>query len=437
MSLAARNVDLDSSLAEAETRYITANQKSKQVYDAACAALPGGNTRTVLYYTPYPLTLSAGDGCRVRDVDGHEYVDFIGEYTAGLYGHSNPIIRTAIETALASGIVLGGHNEAEGKLAAEVVARIPSIERVRFTNSGTEASLMAISTARAFTGRSHVMVMAGGYHGGVFYFAQPDMPINAPFPFVIGRFNDLDNCRELIRRHKDELACIILEPMMGGSGCVPASTAFLQMLREEATKAGALLIFDEVMTSRLGPGGLQGRVGVLPDMTTLGKYIGGGLSFGAFGGRAEIIDLYDPRRPDAIPHAGTFNNNTLTMNAGYVGLSQIYTAETAETFNAKGDALRARLNAVCERHGLPVQFTGIGSMMSLHFRDGEISTFDDVQAGRQELRPLMQHDFLARGIYVGRRGMFNLMLPMTETEFAFLEDVLDEFLSSRASLLAD
>ena len=431
-----RNADLDAAIADAEAAYVAANPKSQAQYEAACAAMPGGNTRTVLFYPPFPLTLAKGEGCHVRDADGHDYVDFLGEYTAGLYGHSNPVIMAALRTALESGIVLGGHTMAEARLASAVCDRFPSIERLRFTNSGTEANLMAVSTARAVTGRSKVMVMDGGYHGGVLYFAAPDMPINAPFPYLKGRYNDVDGCRDLIRANTDDLACVILEPMLGSAGCVPASREFLAMLREETDKAGALLIYDEVMTSRLDPGGLQGRHNVLPDLTTLGKYVGGGLSFGAFGGRADIIDRYDPRRPDAIPHAGTFNNNVLTMSAGHAGLTEVYTVDAVAPFNAQGDRLRDRLNALCRDRGLPVQFTGMGSMLAVHFHDGDINDFDDVLAGRNELRPLLHLDLLSHGVYAARRGMFVLSLPMGEPEFDALVNAVDEFLATRGSLIA-
>ncbi|MDP6707853.1 MAG: aspartate aminotransferase family protein [Alphaproteobacteria bacterium] len=436
MSLAQQaNVDLASALAEAEANYVANNPESRARFEAACEVMPGGNTRTSIFYSPFPLTLASGNGARVTDVDGHEYVDFLGEYTAGLYGHSNPRIRAAVDQALDAGIVLGGQNETEAKLAAAVVDRFPGIERVRFTNSGTESNLMAISTARAVTGRSKVMVMKGGYHGGVFYFAVPEMPINAPFPFLLGRYNDIDFCREMIAEHGDDLACVILEPMMGSGGCIPAAPEFLAMLRQETTRVGALLIFDEVMTSRLGPGGLQGRLGITPDLTSLGKYIGGGLTFGAFGGRADIMDRYDPRRADAIPHAGTFNNNVLTMSAGLTGLTEVYPKDEVADFNARGDKLRARLNGLATERGLAAQFTGIGSMMSIHFRHGRIAGPDDAQAGNQELRTLLHFDMFERGIYIARRGMFNMMLPMTDDDLETLVEALAEFFDSRAGLI--
>ncbi|MFP6749482.1 MAG: aminotransferase class III-fold pyridoxal phosphate-dependent enzyme [Alphaproteobacteria bacterium] len=429
------NTDVASAVAEARDRFTADNPKSQAQLDKAAGFLPGGNTRTVLFHSPFPLTMTRGEGCNVWDLDGHRYIDFLGEYTAGLYGHSNPIIRAAIDKALDNGIVMGGQNQAEADLAEAIVNRFPSIERVRFTNSGTEGNLMAVSAARAFTSRPGVMVMAGGYHGSVFYFAPGGSPLNAPFPYVMGAFNDLVGCRDLIRERGVDLACVIVEPMQGGGGCIEASPDFLAMLRAETEKTGALLIFDEVMTSRLGPSGLQGILGIAPDLTTLGKYVGGGMSFGAFGGRADIIDRFDPRRDDAWPHAGTFNNNVLTMNAGLTGLSKVYTADVAERFNARGDVLRQSLNALAEKHGAEVQFTGRGSMMTVHFRTGEIRNVEDAMAGRNELRPLLHMDLVGMGIYPAARGMFTLSLAHGEADFAALEGAMEEFLTSRASLL--
>lgn len=433
---ATANTDVASAIAEAQARFAAANPNSQAQIEKAAEVLPGGNTRTVLFYPPFPLTITKGEGCHLWDLDDHQYIDFLGEYTAGLYGHSNPIIRAAIDRALNNGIVMGGQNKAEADLAAAIVNRFPAIDRIRFTNSGTEANLMAVSAARAFTQRKKVMVMTGGYHGGIFYFAPGGSPLNAPFPYVMGTYNDVDGCRALIREHGSDLACVIVEPMQGGGGCIQGTPEFLSMLRQETKEAGTLLIFDEVMTSRLGPGGLQGLTGIMPDMTSLGKYVGGGMSFGAFGGRVDIIDRFDPRRDDAWPHAGTFNNNVLTMNAGLAGLTKIYTTDVVESFNARGDALRDSLNALAEKHGAAMQFIGRGSMMAVHFRRGEIRNVEDATAGRNELRPLLHMDLVAQGIYPAARGMFTLSLAHTEESFVALEAAMEEFMISRASLLS-
>src|ERR1700737_895508 len=334
------NIDLKAALAEAEEHYRARSPKSLAQHRAACAALPGGNTRSAIHVDPFPLTMARGEGARLWGLDRHEYVDFLSEFTAGIYGHSPPVIRQAITAALEGGLNFGAHNATEAQFAAAIGARFPSIDLVRFTNSGTEANLMAVSAARAITGRPKILVFNGGDHGGVLYFRGRGRALNAPFEYLLGKSNDLAAVVELVEPPRNELAAILIEPMQGTTGCIPADRSFLAGLRAMADETGALLIFDEVMTSRLAPGGLQEAHGVLPDLTTLGKYVGGGMSFGAFGGRADLMERFDPRRADAFQHAGTFTNNVLTMNAGLVGMTEIYTRDRAVTLNASGDCLR-------------------------------------------------------------------------------------------------
>ncbi len=429
-----RNADIEAALRDAKEAYVGRNPVSLARYVKATAVMPGGNTRTVLHYDPFPVAMVHGEGCRLWDADGAEYTDFIGEYTAGLYGHSHPVIRKAVDRALDGGISFGASNMMEAEFARAVCRRF-SLERVRFTNSGTEANLMALSTACAVTGRRGVMVFYGGYHGGVFSFAGGGNKINAPFDFVVAPYNDIDGTLALIDQHGPGLAAIILEPMMGGGGCIAAELAFLHALREAADRCDALLILDEVMTSRLAPGGLQSLRGVKPDLTTYGKYIGGGMSFGAFGGRADIMDRFDPRRPDALPHAGTFNNNVLTMTAGLAGLTDVFTPEAALALNDRGEALRNRLNGLCETAAAPVQFTGIGSMMAVHTARGPIRSPADVAKGDAKLKELFFFDMLGSGIWLARRGMMSLMLPIGDPECDKLAGAVEEFLSARRSLL--
>ena len=432
---ALRNADIDTALTEAKEAYVARNPKSFARYVEATAVMPGGNTRTVLFYPPFPLAMARAEGCRLWDMDGAEYVDFLGEYTAGLYGHSNPVIRGAIDRALDGGISMGAHNMLEARFARALCERF-SLGRVRFTNSGTEANLLALTLARVFTRRPKLMAFEGAYHGAVFTFAGGGSPVNPPFPFVLGKYNDIDATVSLIEQHGPELAAVILEPMIGSGGCIPADPAFLAALREACTRVGALLIFDEVMTSRLAPGGLQSLRSVKPDLTTFGKYIGGGMSFGAFGGRADIMDLFDPRRPDALPHAGTFNNNVLTMSAGLTGLTQVYTPEAAIALNARGDTLRERLNALCRAANAPLQFTGIGSMIAVHAMRGPVCSPADAAKGDARLKELFFFDMLAHGIWLARRGMFALSLPIGDAECDKLAGAVEEFLASRRSLLA-
>jgi len=414
-------------LARLRRDYIARNPVSARQHEAACAHLPGGNTRSVLFYEPFPLTIARGAGARLWDADGHEYTDLLGEFTAGVYGHSNSVIRAAIDEALDHGLNLSGHNLLEGRLAEMVSARFASMQQLRFTNSGTEANLMAIAAAKAFTGRGQVLVFKGGYHGGVLTFAAGGSPVNVPHDFIVGRYNDLPGTLALVEQHARGLAAILVEPMQGAGGCIPGEPAFLHALRGAASQIGALLIFDEVMTSRLSPGGRQQLLGITPDLTTVGKYIGGGMSFGAFGGRDDVMALFDPRRPGHLPHAGTFNNNVLSMAAGIAGLSRVFTADAATALNARGDALRERLNAMCRQHGAGLQFTGLGSLMNLHATANRIADCDDIPADGQPLRDAVFFHLLEEGFYTARRGFIALSLPLTDADLARFVSAMEQF----------
>ena len=430
-----RNLDLGSALAEAERRFVDAHPLSARRHHDARRVMPGGNTRSVIYYPPFPVAIARGEGCHVWDMDGNRYADFVSEYTAGLYGHSEPAIVEAVTAALDDGIVLGAPNRYEARLAELIVERFPALELVRFTNSGTEANLMAVSVARVFTGRTKVMAMQGGYHGGVFIFSGNGSPLNAPFPFVVVPYNDVAAARAAIRAHAADLACVILEPMLGGGGCIPASPEFLAMLREETRAAGSLLIFDEVMTSRLSPSGLHGALGIVPDLITLGKYLGGGLSFGAFGGAARIMERFDPARPDALAHAGTFNNNVLTMAAGVAGLGKVLTPERSIALNGRGDALRQRMNASIAARDLAVHVAGRGSMMNVHFVRGPVTSPADIATASKDWLKLLQLEMLARGFYVTFRGMLVLALPHGDAEIDGFAAAFESFLDDYAPLL--
>jgi glutamate-1-semialdehyde 2,1-aminomutase len=379
----------------------------------------------VLFVAPFPLTIVRGEGAYLFDADGHRYI----------YGHSHPKIRAAIERALDGGIDLGGHNTFEARLAAALCARFPSIERVRFTNSGTEANLMALSAVCAISGRRKVMVFGGAYHGGVFHFSGGGSPINAPFDFIVAPYKNTKGTLALLTEHAGELAAVLIEPMLGAGGCLPADRTFLQALRDSTCRLGIPLIFDEVMTSRLAPGGLQELHGVTPDMTTLGKYIGGGMSFGAFGGSVEIMQHFDPRRAGAFPHAGTFNNNVLSMSAGLAGMTEIYTPEAARALTALGETLRNRLNAVAEGKRVGMTFTGIGSMLGVHMRRGPVRTPAEAAKGNPTLRDLFFFDMLEQGIWMAPRGMILLSLPITETDCDALVAAVEEFIETRRPLL--
>ncbi len=428
--------ELQAALAEAHRRYADANPTSRARHEAACAALPGGNTRTVLYYDPFPLAITRGEGCHIWDADGHRYLDLLGEYTAGLFGHSDPVIRAAVRRALDGGITLSGHGMLEGHFAAAVSARFPTMELLRFTNSGTEANLMALATATMATGRRKVLVFDGGYHGSLLAFAHGGSPVNVPHEFVVGTYNDMAGTLELLRTHSDDLAAVLVEPVLGSGGCIPGEPEFLSLLRAETEACGALLIFDEVMTSRLAPGGRQTLLGITPDLMTLGKYVGGGMSFGAFGGRRDLMARFDPRRSDAVAHSGTFNNNVLTMAAGLAAMTEVYTPEIAAALTARGDRLRTSLLEVVERAGAPLQVTGAGSLLAFHFLDAPPRNAADVARGDALLKELFFFDLLDRGFHLARRGMVALSLPVQDADCAAFVDAVAAFLAERESLLS-
>lgn len=430
MEAARLNRTIDDELVEARARYEERRPKSRAVHQRACEVMPGGNTRTVLYHGPFPLRLAHGEGAVATDADGHRYVNLLGEYTAGLFGHSHPVIRAAIDAALDGGVNLGGHNMFEAELARHVVARFAAIEHVRFTNSGTEANLMAIATARAFTKRSKVLVFRGGYHGGLLYFGGGGIPINAPYDFIVAPYNDTEAIARLIRENASDLACVLTEAMMGSGGCIPARPDFLAMLREETRATGALLVLDEVMTSRFGRSGAHGLLGIEPDLVTLGKWIGGGMSFGAFGGRADIMAMYDPSRPGSLPHAGTFNNNVLSMSAGIAALTQVFTPDVAEALHVCGERLRERLNEVLRDADVALQATGQGSLMNIHALRGPVHSPDDLVGSDERIKELVFLDLLERGFYLARRGFIALSLAVddatTEQFLAAVQDVVSE-----------
>ena len=408
-------------------RYVERNPRSAERQERAVKSMPGGNTRSILHFEPFPLAFERGEDAYLWSLDGDRYADFLGEFTAGLYGHSQAAILDAVRTALDRGLNFGGVNDLEPRLAELICARFPSVDLVRFTNSGTEANLMALALAVATTGRRKILVFRGGYHGGVLTFGETPSPVTVPHQWVLADYDDVDGTQSLIREHGHDLAAVLVEPMLGAGGCVPASHKFLEMLRAETTAIGALLVFDEVMTSRLAPGGLQSLVRVTPDLTTLGKYLGGGLSFGAFGGRADLMAAYDPTQPGALFHAGTFNNNVLTMSAGIAGLEQVLDDATLTTVNERGDRLRAALDAVARPDGLHV--SGRGSLMTIHPAPHPINASATLTDTEAAVRELIFFALVNRGFWLARRGMLTVSIPATD-------DMARELVAAFAEVLA-
>jgi glutamate-1-semialdehyde 2,1-aminomutase len=311
------------------------------------------------------------------------------------------------------------------------------MDKLRFCNSGTEANILALMAASVFTGRKKILVFEGAYHGGVLAFSTPPNPLNVPFDVVFAPYNDIERAREVIHAHREELAAVIVEPILGAAGNLPGDPAFLRALRESTSETGALLIFDEVKTSRCGSGGMQKQIDVRPDLTSLGKYIGGGLSCGVFGGRADIMARFDPATAGSLRHAGTFNNNACSMAAGVAGLGKLFTAERADAFNAECEALRVRLNAHLELADVPMCMIGHGSMFSAHFVRKTPRRPNEIPAISSSLTALFHMEALMSGLLMANRGDIFISLPMNERHFSRLGETVAKFAEKHAALIRE
>jgi glutamate-1-semialdehyde 2,1-aminomutase len=421
------DLDLEPLVAAAHERYRAVRPRARELFERARAVMPGGSTRSVLDIAPFPFRIERASGSRIIDVDGHEYIDFLGDYSAGLLGHDPTPVAAAVHAALDRGWSFGGVHVDEIRFAEAVCARFPSIDQVRFTNSGTEANLMAIQLARHHTGRDRIVVMDAAYHGGLLYFGHGGEALLAPFDFTRIEFN----CTDLDRVDgpgaiDDTVAAVMVEPMMGGAGCIPATREFLAALRNRCDATGALLVFDEVMTSRMSAGGVQARLGITPDLTTLGKYLAGGMTFGAFGGRGDIMAAFDPATGGELTHGGTFNNNVVTMAAGAAATGELLTPEVLDALFARGERLQERIAAVLAASPLPLSVCGLGSLMTIHTVRGPVRAPSDLAAADPHLKQLLLHDLLHRGIYLAARGYIALSAAITDEDCDRFVDALTD-----------
>ncbi|KAK0736683.1 pyridoxal phosphate-dependent transferase [Apiosordaria backusii] len=307
-------------------------------------------------------------------------------------------------------------------------------------NTGTEATMHALAGARHFTSRRKVIVFSGGYHGAVFSFPDGRPATNTVDKedfVVVSRYNDIDLAVKTIKSTPD-LAAVLVEPMQGAGGCIPGTKGFLHAIQDAGYEVGALFILDEVMTSRLAPHGLGFELGLKPDLVTMGKYLGGGLAFGAFGGRGEVMAMYDPRLKGSLAHSGTFNNNTLVMSVGYEALKRVFTEETCVALNERGERLRGRLEKVTK--GTRVKFTGRGSLIGLHFVDGVVENItcgEDIQGKeRRDLRDLFWFEMLEEGFWTTRRGFVALILETEEHELGGFVEAVGRFVDRHRDIMA-
>jgi glutamate-1-semialdehyde 2,1-aminomutase len=431
--------------------YRERTKRSQELFARAGHILEGGTTRTSVFFSPYPCYIAEGKGCRITDLDGNVRIDFLNNYTSLMHGHAYPPIVEAVTRQIQKGSAYAAPSELEVELAALIQQRLPSLERLRFTNSGSEAVMFALRAARGFTDRRKIAKFEGGFHGshelaqvsvapsldkagpGESPHSVPDsagIPSDWADEVVIMPFNDIAAVERILGRHAGTVAALIVEPIIGAGGVIAPRPGFLQGLRALTAKRGILLIFDEIISLRVALGGAQELYGVRPDLTTLGKIISGGMPMAAFGGREDIMALFDPRQgPPAIPQSGTFNAATVCCAAGVAGYGAITPAVQAHIARLAED-LRTRVNALFRRLHVPAQVVGVGSLFNIHFTEAPIVDYRAVARGDRQTLSLLALALMNRGIFLAPRGMGCTSSVMTHAE-------IDEFLTALEGALME
>jgi glutamate-1-semialdehyde 2,1-aminomutase len=390
-------------------------EKSKAAFKEAKKVLPGGVNSPVRAFKSVnmdPIFMKKGYGSKIVDVDDNEYIDFVLSWGPLILGHSDKHVYESIQKVAAHGTSFGAPTELETELANLVIERVPSIEVVRMVNSGTEATMSALRLARGYTGKNKIMKFEGCYHGhgdsllikagsGVATLGLPDspgVPEMVASQTITVPYNDLESVKLAFEQYGDDIACMIVEPVAGNMGVVPPEPGYLQGLRDIADQYGSLLVFDEVMTGfRVGYNCAQGYYGVTPDLTCLGKVIGGGLPVGAYGGKREIMEQIAPSGP--IYQAGTLSGNPLAMAAGLATLSQL-TPETYEEFNRKADRLEEGITALAKNYNIPHRFNRAGSMIGMFFTDNEVKNYDGAKSSDLDAFATYYRAMIEEGVFL-------------------------------------
>lgn len=436
--------------------YADARPNSRRLHTEACKYMPGGDTRTATFFLPFPNFIKYGDGAYMYDEDGFKLLDFQNNYTSLIHGHAHPETVEAVREQIAKGSAYTAPFEKQIELSAILTQRFPSVDMIRYTNSGTEANMHALRIARAYTGKAKIIKTEGGYHGTTDVFeASVDPNIkkagtldqikvipesrgvseNALKDVLVVPFNDIERTRKMIEEHHRETACIIIEPIMGSAGQITPDLEYLKFLREITEQYHIVLIFDEVVTGRLSLGGAQKFYGVTPDLTTMGKIIGGGTPVGAFGGKQEIMQMYDPREKKMY-HSGTFNGNAVTMAAGLATM-KAYNQEAVDYVNGLGTLFKEGVLKIYDKLGLNMKISGTGSIYNILFTDKEVKNYRDVASAHEELNKVLYMSLLTKGIFDAERGMFCMSTAMTKEDIRFGLDTLETSLREMLPAIAE
>ena len=433
----AENSEMTSSLAKEIASYSAANPISAGLHKKASTFMPGGDTRNSIYWDPFPIYITSGDGTTLTDADGNQRTDFVNNMTTLILGHRPPEVTSALAEQISKGLSFPAPSPSVVRWAELMCERVPSLDKVRFVNTGTEATLNAIRAARAFTGKQKLVKCEGAYHGNhdaiqisvvppLDEAGKADSPESvAAFPGIsetavddifIMPFNDIVTAEKIIRKHADELAAVIVEPVNGQCGMVPAKPEFLEGLRRLTDDLGIVLIFDEVIAFRIAYGGAQDYYGVKPDLTCFGKVVGGGMPVGAFGGRDDIMSLWDPSEGGSVvQHAGTFNGNPMTAVAGVATLESL-TADKYEYLEHLGNMLRNKLRTLFAELEVPMSVTGVASLFALQFTPTEVIDYRTYATNNKEMLQTMFIGLLNEGFLMSNRCAGNVSTVHTEDD---------------------
>jgi glutamate-1-semialdehyde 2,1-aminomutase len=398
--------------------------------------------------------MEKGEGCYLTDIDGNRYVDFVNNYTSLVLGHCNEAVISAVEKQIRSSSALGAPDEKQVLLAEILCERIPSVEAMRFCNCGTEATLHAMRLARIATGRKKIVLMDGFYHGGLLpneietlphiekgQLMDPSLPSIVPEqPRPIDHMikvpiNNKETVKDIFTQYGSDIAAVIVEPMLGAGGALPLKSEYLKQLRELTTSYYSLLIFDEIQTFRSDVGGVQNIEDIDPDLTCLGKIIGGGYPVGGLGGHQELMDLFSTERPKYISLSGTFNANPITMVAGLETMKQLN--DTAiKDLNKKSDELMTKFNETARKIGVNISVTGSGSIMNIHPNAKQVKDYTDAKEDDKHVLRYLHLSLLLEGVFITPRGMFNLSTAMGAEELHHFETAYETVVDRLKEILA-